>query len=61
MNGKLPYESPTLSKWGSITDLTQGTGRTNSSDDFTSCLPEMNPDEDTSFVGSNDNEALICP
>jgi hypothetical protein len=56
MNGKLPYESPTLSKWGSITDLTQGVGMTNATDDFESCPPQMD-----AFVGSNDNEVFLCP
>ena len=55
MNGKLPYESPTLSKWGSITDLTQGQGMTNSTDDFISCPPEMD-----AFTGSNDNDVMAC-
>jgi hypothetical protein len=56
MIGKLPYESPKLSKWGSITDLTQGQGMTTSSDDFISCPPQM-----PAFVGSNDNEVHKCP
>ena len=55
MNGKLPYESPTLSRWGSISDLTQGQGMTTSSDDFISCPPEMD-----AFVGSNDNTVHEC-
>ena len=53
MNGKLPYQSPTLKKWGSITDLTQGQGMSNSTDSFTS----VNND-DTQFVGSNDNPVM---
>ena len=52
MNGKLPYESPSLSKWGSITDLTQGQGMTTSSDDFETCPPAMDD-----FIGSNDTVA----
>ncbi len=55
MTGKLPYQSPSLSKWGSITDLTQGSGMTTSSDDFVSCPPQMD-----AFVGSNDNEVFKC-
>jgi hypothetical protein len=56
MSGKMPYQSPTLTKWGSITDLTQGTGMTTSSDDFVSCPPQMD-----AFVGSNDNTVFECP
>jgi hypothetical protein len=52
---KLPYEAPKLSTWGSITDLTQGAGQTNASDDFESCPPQMD-----AFVGSNDNEVFKC-
>jgi hypothetical protein len=52
---KLPYEAPKLSTWGSITDLTRGTGRTNATDDFTTCLP---PNQE--FVGSNDNDVNAC-
>jgi hypothetical protein len=52
---KLPYEAPKLSTWGSITDLTQGTGMTYQTDDFETCLPDM------TFIGSNDNEQNRCP
>ena len=58
MNGKLPYESPTLSRWGSISDLTQGQGMTLSSDDFETCPPEQS-DMDA-FIGSNDNDTNAC-
>ena len=54
MTGKLPYESPTLSRWGSISDLTQGQGQTNATDDFTTCPPT---DKQEPFVGSNDTDA----
>jgi hypothetical protein len=53
---KQPYEAPVLNRWGSISDLTQGQGMTNSSDDFISCPPEMD-----AFVGSNDNTVHECP
>ena len=52
---KLPYEAPKLSTRGSISDLTQGTGKTESSDDFVSCPPQMD-----AFVGSNDNTVFEC-
>jgi hypothetical protein len=52
---KLPYEAPKLSSWGSITDLTQGTGMTYQTDDFLSCPPEMD-----AFRGSNDNTVFEC-
>lgn len=49
MSGKLPYHAPTLKKWGSITDLTQGQGQTNATDNYTTCPPVQAP-----FVGSNE-------
>jgi hypothetical protein len=52
MNGKLPYQSPTLTKWGSITDLTQGQGKSSATDSFTSIH------KDVEFVGSNDNPVM---
>lgn len=53
--GTKSYESPKLSSWGSITDLTQGQGMTNSSDDFTTCHPTMD-----AFIGSNGNDMNAC-
>jgi hypothetical protein len=52
---KAQYQSPSVTTWGSISDLTQGTGMTTSSDDFISCPPEMD-----AFVGSNDNTVFEC-
>jgi hypothetical protein len=52
---KQPYEAPTLSRWGSISDLTQGQGMTNETDEFVSCPPKQEP-----FTGSNDNEVMKC-
>jgi hypothetical protein len=54
---KLPYEAPSLTRWGSISDLTQGTGQTNDTDDFETCPPQME-----AFVGSNDTlpPPMVC-
>lgn len=52
---KTHYQSPSVTTWGSISDLTQGQGMTNSSDDFVSCPPQKD-----AFIGSNDNDVQAC-
>jgi hypothetical protein len=37
---KLPYEAPSLTTWGSVSDLTQGLGKTQFTDDFTCTVGE---------------------
>jgi hypothetical protein len=55
------YTSPTVTSWGTITDLTLGNGMTFSTDDFVSCTPEGPfSEEKGGFVGSNGNTSLYC-
>lgn len=44
---KHEYTTPRLSEWGTVADLTQGMGRTQSTDDFTCVVGN-----DVSFTGS---------
>jgi len=56
MREKQAYEAPNVESWGTISEVTQGTGMTSETDDFTSATPS-GPFSD-GFIGSNGNETL---
>ena len=48
---KTPYTSPVVTKWGSVTELTLGQGKSKFTDDFICVVAEGTPGEQT-FSGS---------
>jgi hypothetical protein len=55
------YSPPSVTTWGTISDLTQGNGRSFATDNFTSCVINGKGEVVQTFTGSNGNDSLICP
>lgn len=53
MSEKQAYETPKVESWGTISEVTQGNGMSQSTDDFVSATGNGD-----TFTGSNGNESL---